>query len=109
MAAIKSFWNPALTNSAYESNRQSRYTMAWSFYTNTIYDQLSSYLAATYPSGSQLYRYTKGLRNPIPAWVEFYVTNVWGGVLDLTAGDGGEYPSALPLSLIHISEPTRPY
>ena len=60
MAAIKSFWNPTLAGSAYAANRLRRYEMAWGFYSNTVYDNLAAYLAATYPSGSQLYRYTKG-------------------------------------------------
>ena len=100
MAAIqayRAFWNPSLTDSSYESNRLARYQMAWGFYQNRVYDNLTSYLAATYPAGSQIYKYTKGLRNPIPAWVDFYVTNVWGGQLDLEAGNGQEKPSALPI------------
>ena len=76
MAAAKAFWNPALQSSEYESARLLRYTRAWGFYTNEVYNDLSAYLAATYPAGSQLYKYTKGLRNPIPSWVDFYVTNV---------------------------------
>jgi len=96
-AAYKSFWNPSLSDSSYESNRLARYQMAWGFYQNNIYNQLTTYLAATYPTGSQIYKYTKGLRNPIPAWVDFYVTNVWGGQLDLEAGNGQEKPSALPI------------
>ena len=97
MAAAKAFWNPALQSSEYESARLLRYTRAWGFYTNEVYNDLSAYLAATYPAGSQLYKYTKGLRNPIPSWVDFYVTNVWGGTLDLEAGNGKEKPSALPI------------
>ena len=96
-AAYKSFWNPSLSDSSYESNRLARYQMAWGFYQNRVYDNLTTYLAATYPAGSQIYKYTKGLRNPIPAWVDFYVTNVWGGQLDLEAGNGQEKPSALPI------------
>ena len=97
MAAYRAFWTPALQSSGYESKRLQRYEFAWQFYTNEVYNQLSSYLAATYPTGTQIYRYTRGLRNPVPAWVEFYVTNVWGGTLDLQAGDGKEKPSALPI------------
>jgi hypothetical protein len=97
MAAYKAFWNPALSSSGYEATRLQRYDHAWKFYTNEIYNQLTSYLAATYPAGSQIYKYTKGLRNPIPSWVGFYVTNVWGGQLDLEAGNGQEKPSALPV------------
>lgn len=106
MAAYRAFWTPTLAGSAYASQRLQRYEFAWQFYTNQVYNQLSTYLAATYPSGSQLYRYTKGLRNPVPAWCEFYVTNTWGGVLDLGAGDGKETPSALPI--ITDNEALRP-
>ena len=97
MAAIRSFWNPSLSTSGFESTRLQRYGRAWGFYTNEVYNDLSAYLASTYPAGSQIYKYTKGLRNPIPAWVDFYVTNVWGGQLDLDAGNGQEKPSALPI------------
>lgn len=97
ISAYRAFWNPSISDGGYETNRQARYEMAWQFYTNRVYDNLSSYLASTYPTGSQLYRYTKGLRNPIPAWVDFYVTNTWGGTLDLDAGNGQEKPSALPI------------
>lgn len=97
MAAAKAFWSPSLSTSGYETARLDRYTRAWGFYTNEVYNDLSSYLASTYPTGSQIYRYTKGLRNPVPAWVGFYVTNVWGGGLDLDAGNGKEKPSALPI------------
>lgn len=97
MAAAKAFWNPALSTSGYEATRLQRYGRAWGFYTNEVYNDLSAYLAATYPAGSQIYKYTKGLRNPIPSWVGFYVTNVWGGQLDLEAGNGQEKPSALPI------------
>jgi len=105
-AAYKSFWNPSLSDSSYESNRLARYQMAWGFYQNRVYDNLTTYLAATYPAGSQIYKYTKGLRNPIPAWVDFYVTNVWGGQLDLEAGNGQEKPSALPV--VTDNETLRP-
>ena len=97
MAAAKEFWNPSLQSSSFESTRLDRYRRAWGFYTNTIYNDLAAYIAATYPVGSQIYRNTTGLRNPIPPWVEFYETNVWGGQLDLMAGNGQEKPAALPI------------
>jgi hypothetical protein len=55
-AAYKSFWNPSLSDSSYESNRLARYQMAWGFYQNRVYDNLTTYLAATYPAGSQIYK-----------------------------------------------------
>ena len=96
MAAWNAFWNPPAGGSGFESRRTSRYDWFWSLYWNTAYDQLSSYMA-NYPSGSKLYRYTRGLRNPVGRFVDFYLANVWGGMLDLEAGDGRERPSALPI------------
>lgn len=96
MAAWNAFWNPPAGGSGFESNRSSRYDWFWSLYWNTAYDELSSYVA-NYPTGSKLYRYTRGLRNPVGRYVDFYVANVWGGMLDQAAGDGRGAPSALPL------------
>lgn len=96
MAAWKAFWNPPAGGSGFESNRPSRYDWFWALYWNTAYDQLVSYVA-NYPVGSKLYRYTRGLRNPVGRYVDFYVANVWGGMLDLAAGDGRDRASALPI------------
>ena len=97
MAAYRSFWTPDLQSSGFESTRLQRYQRSWQLYQNTAYNDLAAYIAATYPVGSQIYRFTTGLRNPVPAWVGFYVVNVWGGQLDLEAGNGQETPSALPI------------
>lgn len=96
MAAWNAFWNPPAGGSGFESNRSSRYDWFWRLYWNTAYDTLSSYVA-NYPAGSKLYRFTRGLRNPTGRYVDFYVANVWGGMLDQAAGDGKETSSALPL------------
>lgn len=106
MAAYKAFWNPSQEASGYASTRLQRYEFGWQFYTNRVYDDLASYLRATYPAGSQLYKYTRGLRNPVTRWVDFYVENVWGGMLDLEAGAGKETPSALPI--ITANDDLRP-
>lgn len=96
MAAWNSFWNPPAGGTGFESNRTGRYDWFWALYWNTAYDNLSSYFA-NYPVGSKLYRYTRGLRNPVGRYVDFYVANVWGGLLDGQAGNGTETPSALPI------------
>lgn len=96
MAAWNAFWNPPAGGTGFESSKTNRYDWFWALYWNTAYDQLASY-AANYPAGSKLYRYTRGLRNPVGRYVDFYVANVWGGMLDLDAGDGRDTASALPI------------
>jgi hypothetical protein len=96
MSAWNAFWNPPAGGIGFEDNRSSRYDWFWKMYWNTAYDELSSYVA-NYPTASQLYRFTRGLRNPVGRYVDFYVANVWGGMLDQAAGDGKETSSALPL------------
>lgn len=96
MAAWNSFWNPPAGGSGFEVNRSGRYDWFWALYWNTAYDNLATYFA-NYPTGSKLYRYTRGLRNPVGRYVDFYVANVWGGLLDGQAGNGQETPSALPI------------
>lgn len=94
--ASSTFWAPPAGTTGFEQGRISRYDWFWRLLWNTSYDSLSSYVAL-YPTGTRLYRYTRGLRNPIGRWVDFYVANTWGGVLDLAAGDGKDTPSALPI------------
>lgn len=97
-AAYGAFWNPAAGGSGAGHARQrlARYAWLWGLYWNTAYDDIGAYLA-TKGAGAKLYRHTRGLRNPVGRWVDFYVANVWGGMLDLAAGDGSREPSALPI------------
>lgn len=99
MAAYKAFLSPgAGDETSFASKRIARYDLFWALYWNNAYDALTSYIqAAGYPTDSKLYKYTRGLRNPVGRWVDFYLANVWGGVLDLQAGDGVSEPSALPI------------
>lgn len=96
-AAYNAFWNPPAGDSeGFASQRMSRYEWFWALYWNTAYDDLSAYFA-NYPTGSKLYKFTRGLRNPVHRYVDFYVANVWGGALDMQAGNGRATPSALPI------------
>ncbi len=108
MAAYKAFLNPgAADDTTFASARNSRYDLFWSLYWNNAYDTLTSYIQASgYPANSKLYRYTRGLRNPVGRWVDFYLANIWGGVLDMQAGDGVSKPSALPI--VTENEALRP-
>ena len=44
-----------------------------------------------------LYKYTRDIYNPAFRLGSFYRSYVWGGRLDMMAGDGVEMPSALPI------------
>jgi hypothetical protein len=80
----------------FANGRTQRYDALWGLYWNTAYDNLATYMR-TQPVGSKLYKYTRGLRNPVARWADFYVANIWGGPLDNAAGDGSKVPSALPI------------
>ena len=106
MAAINAFRNPPVGADAdFESGRISRYEWFWRMYWNTAYDSVADY-AANFAAGTKLYRFVRGLRNPLARWADFYVANVWGGMLDLAAGDGSREPSALPI--VTESDALRP-
>ncbi len=105
MAAWNSFWGPQPGTGTFDDKRNTRYDTYWSLYWNTVYDTLSDYLKL-YPPGSRLYKYTRGLRNPIGRWIDFYVANIWGGTLDHMAGDGKNSASSIPI--ITDNERLRP-
>ncbi len=97
MAAVHAFRNPPAGGDGFGDGRKRRYQWFWRLYWNTAYDDLTAY-AANYGQGAaRLYRYTRGVRNPVGRYVDFYIANVWGGPLDLAAGDGKTMPSALPI------------
>lgn len=98
MSAYKAFLNPDMNQggSSFASARMARYDRLWALYQNTAYDRLTTYLAS-YPANHRLYTKTRGLRNPLGAYVDFWQANIWGGMLDMDAGDGDEDASALPI------------
>lgn len=98
MAAYRAFLNPdpGTGGQTFASGRAARYARYWSLYQNTAYDDLSRYVAA-YPATHKLYKMTRGLRNPMGAYADFWQANIWGGMLDYDAGDGESKPSALPI------------
>lgn len=97
MAAVRAFRNPPAGGEGFGDGRTTRYEWFWKLYWNTAYDQLTAYRANYAPDATRLYRYTRGLRNPVGRYVDFYIANVWGGPLDADAGDGKTIPSALPI------------
>lgn len=93
-AAWNAFFQSPDTTTDNSADRIARYSWAWEVYNNTAYDNLASY-ARYYPPPTRLYRYMRGLKNPVGRYVDFYVANIWGGVLDNSAG--GDTDTALPI------------
>lgn len=77
-------------------SRQTRYAVLWSFYENTAYRTIHSWskgMRAAYG----MYKYSRNIYNPAYRLGSFWQTHLWGGALDMAAGDGTEVPSALPI------------
>lgn len=72
--------------------RLSRYQLYETYYSNTAYDSLNS-MAAALKVNERLYKWTRGIYNPIYRENKLYVSNVYQGQLDTK--DLGE--GALPL------------
>lgn len=68
-------------------SRQQRYRRYWDYYTNNLYNQLSSHKGR-----SGLYRHIRPIYNPVTRLVDFYVAKVYGGELDIASGEGGAVP-----------------
>lgn len=104
-AAVLAFREPALVSLAqttalsdfgdYDSRRL-RYAVLWAYLENSIYRKIHAW-AKSYKKEYGLYRYVRGLYNPSYRLAMFYKTHLWGGRLDIAAGDGGAIPSALPI------------
>jgi len=90
-----------------------RYAVFWAAYENSLYDgqvptstdssttvygdAMVHAWAGAFKQAMGLYRYTRGILNPVNRLVEFHATHVLGGELDDAAGDGVEIKSALPI------------
>lgn len=98
MAAIRTFLqpDPQTGGVVFERGRLARYERHWALFNNTAYDDISSYVRA-YPLKHKLYKKTRGLRNPLISYANFWQANIWGGSLDANAGDGSNIPSAIPI------------
>lgn len=68
-------------------NRVLRYRRYWDYYTNNLYNQLSSHKGA-----KGLYRHIRPVYNPVTRLVDFYVAKVYGGELDGDAEASGAIP-----------------
>ncbi len=76
--------------------RATRYDVLWAYYQGNVYRDLhkwSTKLKADYG----LYIHIRDIYNPANRICNFHQTHIWGGHLDVGAGDASEIPSALPI------------
>lgn len=76
--------------------RRTRYAVLWSFFENTAYRDIHTW-AKRMKIDYGLYQYVRNIYNPAYRIADFWCTYLWGGQLDMEAGDGEETPSALPI------------
>jgi hypothetical protein len=90
--------------SDYEA-RLVRYQILWAFYENTAYRDIHAW-SKQYRQSYGMYKYSRNIYNPAYRIGSFWQSYLWGGSLDLEAGDGSEVPSALPI--VTNNEALRP-
>jgi hypothetical protein len=78
-------------------SRKIRYGINHGFFRNDVYRNFHAY-AGPYKFQFGLYRHTAGFYNPAGRIIEFWSTHLWGGLLDMQAGDGSERATALPVA-----------
>ena len=76
--------------------RRTRYAVLWSFFENTAYRDIHTW-AKRMKIDYGLYQYVRNIYNPAYRIGDFWTTYLWGGQLDMAAGDGQDTPSALPI------------
>lgn len=77
--------------------RRLRYDLLWAIYENTAYRDIHSW-SKKLRGDYGLYKYIRGIHNPAFRLIEFHVTHLLGGPLDLEAGDGTKTPTAIPIT-----------
>lgn len=79
-------------------NRRLRYAINWACYQNNLYRDIHSF-ASKYKADYGLDRNTRGIYNPAARLAGFWSAHLWGGPLDMEAGDGSMVATALPIQL----------
>jgi hypothetical protein len=88
------FTNPQQPNVNTHAARRSQYSLLWSYYNNSAFENLSNW--ASYRQTFGLYRYIRSIYNPTQRLVDFYVDHVYPGVL---SEDGSRLPSGVALAI----------
>jgi len=84
--------------------RRTRYRFYQAMYDGTIYSDVHPWAKDVRKDGN-LYRWIRPVKNQAGRIVECQSENVWGGNLDLEAGDGVGVPSAIPIAIPKGNEP----
>lgn len=82
--------------------RRLRYSLYRALYDNSVYrsgqvHQWSKAFRQTYG----LYKYIRNIEAPTAELITFWQTHLYGGALDMGAGDGSSIPSAIPIVTDH--------
>jgi len=100
-AAVAAFRNPGgIPGTPVISDRQVWFNFLWACYQNTQFESLSAW--AQYRETYQLYRNIRSIYNPTRRLVNFYVAQVYPGVL---SEDASKLPDGVQLA-IPLSEDT---
>jgi hypothetical protein len=73
------------------AGRTLRYGLNWAYYENTAYDNIHPF-AQGYRNQRGLYKYVRTIYNPAFRLAENYVSAIYGGQLDVDAGETGAIP-----------------
>lgn len=71
--------------------RAFRYSLNAAYYNNTVYSELNAFVQ-TMKVKRNLYKFIRGVRNPVARLVDLYVAKVYGGALDFEQGIRGAVP-----------------
>jgi hypothetical protein len=88
------------------SVRDLRYKLNWALYENTAYNDIHSW-AVAFKTVKGLYKYIRGVYNPVGRLSDFWASHMWTGQIDKDLGDGDKKHSAIPL-IFHKKEQTDP-
>ena len=98
MNSLKAFQEEFVSASAFSEEdfadpeaRRVRYEILWSQYENTVYRSIHPW-AGTYKTRYALYRYIRNIYNPAYRLGEFWKAHLWGGAIDIDAGEEGALP-----------------
>lgn len=98
-AGMEGFDDPAFS-ALYDfesaEGRAVRYDVLWAYYQGNVYRDLHRW-ARKLKADYGLYTYIRDIYNPANRICNFHQTHIWGGYLDVGAGDGSEVPSCLPI------------
>lgn len=76
----------------YYDERRFRYFIYMHYYHNTIYSTINNILAQRYKAEHKLYKFIRGIHNPVERLVEIYVAHLYGGNINFDTLLDGAIP-----------------